>query len=226
MFSQIAPRYDLLNRILTLGVDQYWRKVALKLALEKRPARILDLATGTGDLALLLKRTRPDAEVVGADFAPPMLEIAKEKAKKAGLEARFLPADALNLPFADSSFDAVTIAFGLRNFTDYPKALTELYRVITPGGRLVILDFPPPPRGGLGAFYRFYFKQILPWLGGIISRNPAAYRYLPSSVERFLTPGDLKGHMQEAGFSAEYRLLSGGIVSLHQGDKPAKIAGR
>lgn len=220
MFSEIAPSYDLLNRVLSAGVDRSWRVGAVRAALEKRPKRILDLATGTGDIALLLKKLAPDAEIVGGDFAQPMLELARQKARRSGLEIPFVEADALALPFADSSFEAVTIAFGFRNFADYNRALRELYRVIAPGGRLVILEFPPPPQSGLGVVYRFYFTRVLPLIGGLISRNAAAYRYLPLSVERFPDPDVLGTMMGSAGFHTHYQLYTGGIVALHLGDKP------
>jgi len=219
MFSEIAPRYDLLNRLLSAGIDRRWRFIAAQAALEKKPRRILDLATGTGDMALLLKRLAPQAEVIGADFALPMLEIARQKARKLGLEIPFQQADALALPFPDARFDAVTIAFGFRNFADYDQALAELYRVLAPGGRLCILEFPPPPKGGFGELYRLYFQKVLPWIGGLVSGNPSAYRYLPESVERFPEPQALKAKMEQAGFQTRYRIFSGGIVALHIGDK-------
>lgn len=220
MFSQIAPRYDLLNRVLSAGVDRRWRAAAVAAALERRPHRILDLATGTGDLALLLKQQAPQAEVVGADFALPMLERARSKAQKAGLSIPFMEADALALPFPEASFEAITIAFGFRNFADYSGALRELYRVLVEGGRLVILEFPPPPRSSLGLLYRFYFTQVLPLIGGLISGKPSAYRYLPDSVERFPEPEVLDTMMRSAGFRTRHTLLTGGIVALHLGDKP------
>jgi demethylmenaquinone methyltransferase/2-methoxy-6-polyprenyl-1,4-benzoquinol methylase len=219
MFSRIAPRYDLLNRVLSGGMDRAWRVALVKAALEKGPVRILDLATGTGDVALLLKKAAPGVEVIGGDFAPPMLELARQKARRAGLDILFVEADALELPFPNGYFDAVTIAFGFRNFADYKKALAELYRVLAPEGRLCILEFPPPPRSGLGTLYRFYFTRILPLVGGVISGNPLAYRYLPDSVERFPDPSTLAAMMTLAGFSTRYRLFTGGIVALHIGDK-------
>ncbi|MGQ9510595.1 MAG: bifunctional demethylmenaquinone methyltransferase/2-methoxy-6-polyprenyl-1,4-benzoquinol methylase UbiE [Thermaceae bacterium] len=219
MFSEIAPRYDLLNRLLSFGQDQAWRRRAVALALENAPRRILDLATGTGDLAIALKRAHPRAEVVGADFAPPMLELARRKVERLGLEVAFLEADALALPFPEGRFDAITVAFGFRNFADYGQALREMHRVLAPGGRAVILEFPPPPKGAFGLVYRAYFKGILPLLGGLISGNLQAYRYLPDSVERFPDPETLRGMMEEAGFRVRYERLSFGIAAIHVGDK-------
>jgi demethylmenaquinone methyltransferase/2-methoxy-6-polyprenyl-1,4-benzoquinol methylase len=221
MFGEIAPRYDLLNSLLSGGVDQRWRRLAVRLAVEKAPRRVLDVATGTGDVALLLKRARPAAEVVGGDFTPQMLELARAKAERAGVDVRFVEADALALPFADGRFDAITVAFGFRNFADYEQGLAEFYRVLAPGGRAVILEFPPPPKGLLGRAYRFYFNGVLPWIGGVISGRPEAYRYLPSSVERFPEPERLAVMMRAAGFSeVRWRLLTGGIAAVHVGDKP------
>ncbi|WP_293174588.1 bifunctional demethylmenaquinone methyltransferase/2-methoxy-6-polyprenyl-1,4-benzoquinol methylase UbiE [Oceanithermus sp.] len=221
MFGEIAPRYDLLNRLLSGGVDQRWRRLAVRLATEKAPRRILDVATGTGDVALLLKRARPEAEVVGGDFTPQMLELARAKAERAGVDVRFVEADALALPFADASFDAITVAFGFRNFADYGRGLAEFQRVLAPGGRAVILEFPPPPKGFLGRAYRFYFWRLLPWIGGVISGKPEAYRYLPSSVERFPEPERLAEMMRAAGFAeVRWRRLTGGIAAVHVGDKP------
>ena len=160
------------------------------------------------------------AAVVGADFAPPMLAIARRKAEARGLEVRFLEADALALPFPDGAFDAVTIAFGFRNFADYEKALGELYRVLAPGGRLVVLEFPPPPKGAFGLVYRVYFQRVLPFLGGLISGNFGAYRYLPESVEAFPAPEALKAMMAAAGISVRYELLTFGVAAIHVGDRP------
>ena len=143
-------------------------------------------------------------------------------ARAEGLDGliRFAPGNAETLPFADGTFDAVTIAFGFRNFADYEKALGELYRVLAPGGRLVVLEFPPPPKGAFGLVYRVYFQRVLPFLGGLISGNFGAYRYLPESVEAFPAPEALKAMMAAAGFSVRYELLTFGVAAIHVGDRP------
>lgn len=219
MFASIAPRYDLLNRVLSLGVDRAWRREAAREALALSPRRILDVATGTGDFALELKARAPQAEVVGSDFVPEMLEIAREKARGRHLDLRLEEGDALNLPYPDGSFDAVTCAFGFRNFADYARGLSELWRVLTPGGRLVILEFPPPRPGLFGALFRFYFRQILPRVGALVSGNAGAYTYLPESVLAFPDPGRLAGLMHATGFRTRYRLLTFGIAAIHVGDR-------
>lgn len=219
MFASIAPRYDLLNRVLSLGVDRAWRREAAREALALSPRRILDVATGTGDFALELKARAEHAEVVGSDFVPQMLDIARAKARGRGLELRLEEGDALNLPYPDGSFDAVTCAFGFRNFADYARGLSEMWRVLAPGGRLVILEFPPPRPGLFGALFRFYFRQILPRVGAWVSGNAGAYTYLPESVLAFPDPGRLAGLMHATGFRTRYRLLTFGIAAIHVGDK-------
>lgn len=219
MFASIAPRYDLLNRVLSLGVDRAWRREAAREALTLNPRRILDVATGTGDFALELKARAPQAEVVGSDFVPQMLEIAREKARGRHLEVRLEEGDALNLPYPDASFDAVTCAFGFRNFADYARGLSELWRVLAPGGRLVILEFPPPRPGLFGALFRFYFRYVLPRVGAMVSGHAGAYTYLPESVLAFPGPERLAGLMHATGFRTRYRLLTFGIAAIHVGDK-------
>ena len=218
MFSDIAPTYDLLNRVLSLGVDGRWRAEAARSALAAVPVggSVLDVATGTGDLAIALKRARPDADVVGVDFAAPMLELARDKAAKRGVAVRFLPGDGTALPFEAGAFDAVTIAYGLRNFADPDAGLREFRRVLRPGGRLAVLEFPPPPEGLFGALFRFYFRSVLPRVGRLVSGAPGAYAYLPESVLAFLTPEALKERMVASGFAAvEYRLQTFGVSALH-----------
>ena len=219
MFAQIAPRYDLLNRVLSLGVDRAWRRAAAEEALLLDPERVLDVATGTADFALELARRAPASEVVGCDFVPEMLEIGRRKARERHLKVHLELGDALALPYSDASFDALTCAFGFRNFADYPRALSEFWRVLRPGGRLVILEFPPPGKTLLGALFRLYFEQILPRVGGLISGNPQAYRYLPASVLAFPKPARLADLMVAAGFQTGYRLLTFGVAALHVGDK-------
>ncbi|HEX7004468.1 MAG TPA: bifunctional demethylmenaquinone methyltransferase/2-methoxy-6-polyprenyl-1,4-benzoquinol methylase UbiE [Trueperaceae bacterium] len=220
MFSRIAGRYDLLNTLLSLGIDGIWRREAAEVALEDGATTILDAATGTGALALTMKRLAPDAAVVGLDFAEPMLELAGRKASDRGLDLQLIQGDVMQLPFEDDSFDSVTIAYGLRNLSDWSAGLSELRRVLRPGGRLVILEFPPPPEGVLGQAFRFYFLNVLPLVGGLISGSRQAYDYLPSSVLAFPRPPELAGLMQSVGFGAvRYRLQSYGVSAIFTGVK-------
>ncbi|MFC4424722.1 bifunctional demethylmenaquinone methyltransferase/2-methoxy-6-polyprenyl-1,4-benzoquinol methylase UbiE [Deinococcus navajonensis] len=219
MFASIAPRYDLLNRVLSLGVDRSWRREAAREALALNPARLLDVATGTGDFALELKTRAPQAEVVGSDFVPEMLQIARAKARSRHLDLTLEEGDALNLPYPDASFDTVTCSFGFRNFADYGRGLAEFWRVLRPGGRLVILEFPPPASGLFGHLFRFYFRQVLPRIGALVSGNGGAYTYLPESVLAFPAPERLAGLMRATGFRTRYRLLTFGIAAIHVGDK-------
>lgn len=218
MFSRIAPTYDLLNRLLSLGVDQRWRQEAVsKLALPASAlVRVLDVASGTGDLALMLKRHYPEAEVTGVDFAEPMLEVARVKAEKRRVAVEFAVADGTALPYEDGTFDAVTIAYGLRNFEDPGKGLAEFHRVLKPGGRLAILEFPPPPGGFFGRIFGYYFNVMLPAVGGLVSGERSAYSYLPQSVVAFLTPAELERRLEAAGFiDVKHRLQTFGVSALH-----------
>lgn len=220
MFSDIARRYDVLNRILSLGTDVRWRReLAAEVPVSGTP--VLDLATGTADVAITLRRTRPGLGlVVGADFALPMLRIASGKVSRSG-GIQLCAADALALPFGDGSFGALTIAFGLRNLPHRQEALAEMARVIRPSGRLVILEFSRMNRPLAGPLFRFYFHFVMPLLGGIISGNIGAYRYLPRSVEDFPDPAALALEMTNAGFlNVRYRPLSMGIAFLHIGERP------
>ena len=220
MFSDIAGRYDLLNRVLTLGIDGRWRAQAVRAATEVEPERILDVATGTADLAIALKRAVPTAEVIGVDFAEPMLERGREKVAGGGLELSLVQGDGQNLAFEDASFDVVTIVYGLRNFNDRDQGLREFYRVLKPGGRLVILEFPPPPKGLFGSLFRLYFLRILPVIAGAISGRRDAYVYLGQSVLNFPSPETLADMMRAAGFArVRFKLQTFGVSALHVGDK-------
>ena len=212
LFGSIAARYDLANHLLSGGLDYFWRRRAARIVSEWRPERILDLATGSGDVALTLKRHCPGALILGADFCHPMLLQARAK----GVE-NLVAADGMQLPFADGAFDVVTIAFGLRNMASWPGALREMARVLKPGGHLLILDFsiPPPPWRGV---YRFYLHRILPRLAGLLTREKSAYDYLADSIEKFPQGGAMTRLIDTNGFDgATWEPLSGGIVSLYTG---------
>ena len=221
MFSGIARRYDLLNTVLSLGLDKGWRRDAVRAAFSGGAGRVLDVATGTADLALALKKHKPSAEVIGVDFVEAMLEIGRRKARERGVEVRLEQGDGLALPYPDASFDALTVAYGLRNFADVDKGLQEFYRVLRPGGRVVVLEFPPPPEGPFGKLFRFYFLQVLPRIGGLVSGRGGAYRYLPESVLAFPAPPELAAKMARAGFeSVSFKLQTFGVSALHTGSKP------
>jgi len=234
MFTQIAPRYDLLNHILSLQMDRMWRARTAKILrpiLDRDDAKVLDLCCGTGDLALALSR-RGNARVWGADFAHTMLVRAQAKAAEASAEngARAIPfveSDALSLPFADGTFDLVTTAFGFRNLANYEAGLREIGRVLKTGGMIAILEFTEPKPGWFGDLYRWYFRAVLPKIGAMISGDESAYTYLPKSVARFFQPGELRELMLRSGFeSAEARLWTGGTVALHTGRKNASVYDR
>jgi demethylmenaquinone methyltransferase/2-methoxy-6-polyprenyl-1,4-benzoquinol methylase len=226
MFGSIAHRYDLLNRVLSLGLDVSWRREAIRVATADRPAEILDVATGTADVALGLKRAQPESRVVGVDFAEPMLAIGREKAARDGLAVTLEQGDGTDLPYEDGSFDAVTIAYGLRNFSDYRAGLREFHRILRPGGQVVILEFPPPQTGPLGRLFRLYFRRVLPVIGGAVSGNPGAYAYLPRSVLAFPPPAQLADAMYQVGFvDVRYKLQTLGISALHAGRKAGVDAG-
>lgn len=224
MFAGIANRYDLLNHLLSGNTDKRWRRLVAKRlheVLSPDGARALDVACGTGDLSLALAK-ETGARVVGTDFCRPMLEIAARKASaNDSSEIPFVEGDALKLPFADCSFEAVTIAFGLRNLASVEAGLRELWRVLKPGGRAAILEFSTPVVPGFRALFRFYFTRVLPKIGGMISGSRGAYEYLPDSVSRFPDQKRLSGMMREAGFEeVEYKNLTGGVAALHLGTRP------
>jgi demethylmenaquinone methyltransferase / 2-methoxy-6-polyprenyl-1,4-benzoquinol methylase len=231
MFTRIAPRYDLLNHILSLQMDRLWRARTAKILrpiLEREDAKILDLCCGTGDLAFALSR-QGKGRVWGADFAHTMLVRAQAKATTMSAEktARVIPlveSDALRLPFADGAFDLVTAAFGFRNLANYEAGLREIRRVLRTGGTIAILEFTEPKPGWFGDLYRWYFRAVLPRIGAMISGDRSAYSYLPKSVARFFPPGELRELMLGNGFeSVEARVWTGGTVALHTGRKTGSV---
>jgi demethylmenaquinone methyltransferase / 2-methoxy-6-polyprenyl-1,4-benzoquinol methylase len=225
MFTSIAPRYDLLNHLLSFNVDHlWWRRTAstLRHILSRPGVRILDLCCGTGDMAFALHRQagKQSPQIVGADFSHAMLTRAAAKSDaQREVAPRWIEADALKLPFPDSSFDLVTSAFGFRNLANYDCGLREIYRVLRAAGECGILDFGEP-RGAIGMMYRFYFKQVLPRMGTLISGVRGPYAYLPASVERFPEPEEMLARMKRAGFTqARWMPYTFGIAGLYRGKK-------
>lgn len=223
MFARIAPRYDFLNHLLSFELDRLWRRRAARRFQHiagRAEARVLDLCCGTGDLTRALERAGR-ARVFGADFVHPMLVRAREKAVRANRRnspSAYAEADALALPFADGSFDLVTLAFGFRNLANYERGLCEVRRVLRPGGEVGILEFAEPRGTLLGQVYRFYFTKVIPRVGGAISGSAAAYAYLPSSVAEFPQPEALAAMMSGAGFSdVSFELWTLSSVALHTG---------
>jgi len=244
MFERIAGVYDLMNTAMTAGLHHRWRARAAGLARVGPGGRVLDVASGTGDLAFeLARRVSPDGEVVGCDFAEAMLARARAKADRragdAALVPRFERADALALPYEDQQFDAATVGFGARNFSDLERGLREMARVVRAGGRVVVLEITTPTRQPLAGFYALWFDRLVPALGGMLQsalgasarargRAPAAgaiadaYSYLPSSVKRFPGPDALAAQMRDAGLEhVSYLLAAGGIIALHAGTVPS-----
>jgi len=224
MFTGIAPRYDLLNHLLSAGIDRRWRKlVARRLEIAVgRGARVLDVACGTGDLSLALAESC-GAVVVGLDFCRPMLDIARRKSVSTGRAIPFVEGDALSLPFSDGEFDAATIAFGLRNLANVEGGLKELWRVTRPGGSVFVLEFSQPVVPGFRGLFNFYFTRVLPRVGGLVSGSRGAYEYLPDSVTRFPDQERLAGMMRSVRFErVEYKNLTGGIAALHTGTRPTR----
>ncbi|MEK0449598.1 MAG: hypothetical protein RL088_1866 [Verrucomicrobiota bacterium] len=216
LFSKIAGRYDTANHLLSAGMDFLWRRRAAAVIKATTPSRILDVATGSGDLALALQKACPDAALTATDFCQPMLDEAAQK----GLTDLVL-ADALALPFEDMRFDALTVAFGLRNMEDWSRAISEMRRVLKPGGLLLVLDFsvPPPPLRGL---YRFYLHKILPRFAAVVTGEKSAYEYLADSIEAFPCGDTMNALIESCGFEgARCERLTGGIVSLYTARRPA-----
>lgn len=218
MFDAIAPRYDLLNHLLSAGLDRRWRARAIAELHLPPGGRVLDLCTGTGDLAVAAVQNAAARSVIGVDFAGQMLRLARDKAAHLGLPAavRFVRGDATRIPLADASCDAATIGFGIRNVEDPPRALAEIARVLRPGGRLAILEFGQPRVPGIRTMYSWYFRYLLPLVGRAVSKHRSAYSYLPASVGTFPTAGEFSRTIAATGFSQVRAVpLTFGIVYLY-----------
>jgi demethylmenaquinone methyltransferase/2-methoxy-6-polyprenyl-1,4-benzoquinol methylase len=221
MFGRIAERYNLLNRVMTFGQDMRWRRFVVKQANLPKNGSLLDLATGTGDVAFEAKEKHPDAMVVGADFALPMMYVGQDLPR--GNTISWSAADALNLPFPDGSFNAVVSGFLVRNVIDIPRTLSEQMRVLKNGGRIVILDTSPPPDNILKPFIMIHLNYIIPILGRVIGGEAGvdAYKYLPQSTQAFKTADELADLMRQAGYvNVAYKKFMLGTMAVHWGEKP------
>ncbi|MGB0427601.1 MAG: bifunctional demethylmenaquinone methyltransferase/2-methoxy-6-polyprenyl-1,4-benzoquinol methylase UbiE [Flavobacteriales bacterium] len=220
MFNNIAPKYDALNHILSMGIDIRWRKRVKNMLHEHKVSSILDIATGTGDLAFSLHK--PGIQITGLDISEGMLEVGRQKIKERDLEneLNFILGDAEEIPFGDAHFDAITVAFGVRNFANLEKGLKEMYRVLKPGGRVYILEFSQPTSVPFKQVYNFYSTKILPTIGRLISKDKAAYTYLPESVAAFPFGDEFTEILNRCGFQdSKCKPLSMGIASIYSGSK-------
>ncbi len=218
MFDRISPKYDVLNHLLSLNIDKAWRRKTAKAVAMAYPSRILDLATGTADLAILLAKHNPQAHIIGMDISEKMLEIGKRKVDKKNLihQIELRTGDAASLPFEDNTFDAVTVAFGVRNFENLDKGLSEIHRVLKPMGQVFILEFSMPDKFPIKQVYKLYFKYILPKIGKWVSKDSYAYSYLPASVEKFPNPWDFLRTLSLHGLrEGSIRLFGHGIAILY-----------
>ncbi|MEP7290724.1 MAG: bifunctional demethylmenaquinone methyltransferase/2-methoxy-6-polyprenyl-1,4-benzoquinol methylase UbiE [Chloroflexota bacterium] len=218
MFDRIAGRYNLMNRLMTFGQDLRWRRFVIRQAQLKPGSRLLDLATGTGDIAFEALKQVPDIQAVGGDFSLGMMIVGKQLAY--GDRVQWSGADALNLPFPADTFDALTAGYLMRNVIDIPRAFAEQRRVLKPGGRVVILDTSPPPKNLLRPFIKIHLRYVIPLLGRLIGGNADAYQYLPESTQKFKTPDELATLMREAGFKqVAYQRFMFGTMAVHWGEK-------
>lgn len=221
MFNNIAPRYDFLNQLLSMGIHKGWRKRSIQLLKDKKPKTILDIATGTGDFAIEAMKLNPE-KVIGVDISEGMLKLGVEKINKLGLQNKIelKLGDSENLPFSDNSFDAITVGFGVRNFENLEKGISDIYRVLNPKGMLVVLEFSKPSKFPIKQLYKFYFKYITPFVGKIFSKDNSAYTYLPESVNAFPAGEDFLKVLRNAGFK-ETKAISQtfGIASIYIGTK-------
>lgn len=221
MFDNISQNYDFLNHFLSLGIDKGWRRKAIELLKPLKPKKILDVATGTGDFALMALTLNPD-KIIGIDISEGMLEMGRQKILKQKLtdKVELVKGDSENIPFEENNFDAITVAFGVRNFENLQKGLTEIYRVIKPGGMVVVLEFSKPRKFPFRQLYNFYFKNVLPKIGKIVSKDNAAYTYLPASVEAFPDGQEFVGILEKIGFkNISCKTLTFGISSIYTGRK-------
>lgn len=221
MFDNISKRYDFLNHFLSMGIDKIWRKKAVKILKEYKPQIILDIATGTGDFAISSMRIKP-AKVVGLDLSEGMLEVGRKKMKKKGLDDKveMIQGDSENLPFEDAHFDAITVGFGVRNFENLEKGLSEMHRVLRDGSPAIILEFSKPKKFPVKQSFNFYSKYIIPKIGKSISKDEAAYTYLPESVAAFPEGKEFTDIMEKIGFkNIRSKLVSGGIATIYVGEK-------
>jgi demethylmenaquinone methyltransferase/2-methoxy-6-polyprenyl-1,4-benzoquinol methylase len=222
MFDCISPKYDALNHLLSLNIDKVWRRKTAKTVSKSQPKAILDLATGTADLAIALAKQNPQAHIIGMDISEKMLEIGKEKVKRENLENQIdlRHGDVASLPFEDARFDAVTVAFGVRNFEDLNKGLSEIHRVTKAGGQVGILEFSMPEKFPIKQLYNLYFKHLLPNIGKWVSKDETAYSYLPHSVEKFPKPRDFCSILAAFGMkNCQAKHLSFGIATLYVANK-------
>lgn len=222
MFNNIAGKYDFLNHFLSLGIDHLWRRRLVKMMKKQPPSRVLDIATGTGDLAVAVAKAFPNAQVIGADISENMLEIGKQKMLKKKLNNRVLMemGDSENLKYEKGSFDAVTVAFGVRNYEDLQKGLDEMYRVTQVGGWVYILEFSKPSAFPFKQIYNFYFLKILPLFGKTVSKDNHAYTYLPESVQQFPDGHDFLNYLEDSGYQeVSQKRLTFGIASIYSGKK-------
>ena len=225
MFDNIAPDYDKLNHILSLNIDKRWRKKAVReLADESRPMKVLDVACGTGDFTIeIAKKVAKDSEVIGVDISEGMIAVGKEKIAKNNINAAMVVADCEALPYDEGTFDRISVGFGVRNFEHLELGLSEMYRVLTPGGKLIILELSVPSNRFIRWCYKLYFLKILPFIGGLVSGHRGAYEYLPASVLRFPAPDKFMEIMKSSGFDVvEHRSLTMGICRMYIGKKTAR----
>jgi len=221
MFDNISHRYDFLNHFLSLNIDKGWRKRVVKMVARENAKQILDVATGTADLAIALTKTHPD-KIIGIDISAGMLNVGRKKIEDKGLSKiiSLEQADSENLPFEDESFDAVTVAFGVRNFENLEKGIAEIHRVLKKGGKLLVLEFSQPTKFPFKQLYRFYFKNILPGLGKLVSKDNSAYTYLPESVDAFPYGKDFTDILKKINFTqTQFKPVTFGVATIYEGTK-------